>query len=294
MRIDIRRRTRRTLAAVTLIAGIAALAAAPAARADRAYSFSGTNQTGETFDRPDDFLTLSGRVLPYQDQSFVLSHDATCWIWSTQTPANLLGASDGFLYLYDGAFDPADPLLNLKAYSDDSGLLADTSLITSDLAANVVYHLVTTGYSSSDIIAFNNTISCFELGGSSAVNVVSGACAFPTDGSTICLNHDRFKVSVTWRDFAGHTGKGYAVPLGSNDSALFWFFGPTNFELLLKVLNGCGVNGNYWVFYAATTSVEFHVTVEDTLALTSRTYDNTLGVSAPAVTDTSAFACNPF
>ena len=52
-----------------------------------------------------------------------------------------------------------------------------------------------------------------------------------------------------------------AVPLPSApDSGLFYFFAPSNIEMLIKVLNACVPPFNhYWVFFAATTNVEFAV-----------------------------------
>jgi hypothetical protein len=111
----------------------------------------------------------------------------------------------------------------------------------------------------------------------------------PADGDTLCLNSDRFRVEVTWRNYANQTGHGQAVPF-RNDSGLFWFFGPSNIEMLIKVINACGFNQRYWVYAAATTDVEYTLTVTDTVANTSRQYYNTLGNRAAAITDSSAFA----
>jgi hypothetical protein len=74
---------------------------------------------------------------------------------------------------------------------------------------------------------------------------------------------------------------------------MFWFFQPDNPELLVKVLNGCGVNQRFWVFYAATTNVELTMTVRDTNAGVTKTYFNPLNNPAPPVLDTSAFATCP-
>ena len=46
--------------------------------------------------------------------------------------------------------------------------------------------------------------------------------------------------------------------------------------------DGCSLNNRYWVFLAALTNVEFHVTVYDTWTETTKLYDNVLGVSAAA------------
>ena len=63
--------------------------------------------------------------------------------------------------------------------------------------------------------------------------------------------------------------------------------------MLVKVLNACGLNQHYWVFSAATTNVEYTLTVTDTQTGDKKTYFNPLGTAAPAVTDTSAFATCP-
>lgn len=108
-----------------------------------------------------------------------------------------------------------------------------------------------------------------------------------------CLNQGRFEIRVSWRDFAGGEGSGRVVPFGSDDSGLFWFFAEENWELLLKVLDGCGLNQRYWVFAAATTNVAYTITVTDSESGASVVYENPLGRSSPAITDTAAFAACP-
>ncbi|MCP4657576.1 MAG: hypothetical protein GY856_19395 [bacterium] len=115
-----------------------------------------------------------------------------------------------------------------------------------------------------------------------------------TSGATaMCLNQERFQVGITWRDFEGNTGSGRVVPVGSDDSGLFWFFDSDNWELLVKVLDGCAVNDRYWVFAAATTNVAYTLTVTDSETGLVMRYSNPLGVSAPAITDATAFATCP-
>jgi hypothetical protein len=95
-------------------------------------------------------------------------------------------------------------------------------------------------------------------------------------------------VEVIWKDFQGNTGQGSVVPGASDASGLFWFFSPDNWELLVKVLDGCALNGHHWVFSAATTTVEYTLKVTDTRTGEVATWTNPLGRSAPAVTDTKA------
>lgn len=111
--------------------------------------------------------------------------------------------------------------------------------------------------------------------------------------SIACLNGDRFRVSVTWRDRNGNTGVGTQVTGASDDSVLFWFFQESNWELLVKVLDGCPVNGRYWVLAAAATNVEYLITVTDTFSGQTETYENALGTRAPAIADTASFQVCP-
>jgi hypothetical protein len=115
---------------------------------------------------------------------------------------------------------------------------------------------------------------------------------FPS-GQTLCLSDDRFQVRYHWRAFDGARGAGTTVPGSSADSGLFYFFDQDNWEALVKVLDGCGINQRYWSFAAATTNVEYTLTVTDTESQVVKAYFNPMGAPAPAITDTDAFATCP-
>lgn len=110
-----------------------------------------------------------------------------------------------------------------------------------------------------------------------------------SDTNVRCLQGGRFAASVNWRDFDGGSGPGRVVPGGSTDSALFWFFDAANWELLVKVLDGCDNNGNFWVFAGATTDVGFDLTVTDLESGEVFTFDNPLGNPPLTVNSTAAF-----
>ena len=57
-------------------------------------------------------------------------------------------------------------------------------------------------------------------------------------------------------------------------------------------MDGCSYNGHYWVFGAALTNVEYTLRVTDTVTGRQVRYTNPLGVSSPAIVDTSALPCN--
>lgn len=108
----------------------------------------------------------------------------------------------------------------------------------------------------------------------------------------LCLNGSRFQVEVEWTTRDGQSGSGRAVPLTS-DTGLFWFFNSENVELVVKVLDGCGVNGRYWVFAGGLTDTRVRITVTDTLREVVRQYSNPQGTPFKPVQDTSAFATCP-
>ena len=93
---------------------------------------------------------------------------------------------------------------------------------------------------------------------------VAGAGNCVADGTTLCLNQGRFEVKIEYLTAAGATGDGQAQGL-TTDSGYFWFFDDANVELVIKVIDGCGYNGRYWVFAGGLTNVETHLTVRDTL-----------------------------
>ena len=62
------------------------------------------------------------------------------------------------------------------------------------------------------------------------------------DDNSLCLRGDRFRVQAQWTRADGRTGSGKAIRL-TNDTGYFWFFRPSNLEIVTKVLTGCGLNG---------------------------------------------------
>jgi hypothetical protein len=83
------------------------------------------------------------------------------------------------------------------------------------------------------------------------------------------------------------------TPLGSSESGVLWTQNPNDWVVLLKVLNGCAINNRFWVFYAATTNIEFTITVYDSVTQVTKTYSNPINTPAAPVTDTQAFQTCP-
>lgn len=116
----------------------------------------------------------------------------------------------------------------------------------------------------------------------------AAAATCAPSSTRLCLNGGRFAVEARWTDFQGNSGAGQAVPLPGGDTGYFWFFGPDNVEVMLKVLDGRPLNNKFWVFFGALSSVEYTLTVTDTQTGTVKTYTNPSGRLA-SVADTGAF-----
>jgi hypothetical protein len=85
----------------------------------------------------------------------------------------------------------------------------------------------------------------------------------PASARALGLFSSRFTVEVSWRDqHNSRAGYGRAIP-STDQTGFFWFFDPSNIELVVKVLDGRGVNGAYWAFYGALSDVEYWITVTD-------------------------------
>ncbi|MEM6706768.1 MAG: PKD domain-containing protein, partial [Acidobacteriota bacterium] len=118
-----------------------------------------------------------------------------------------------------------------------------------------------------------------------ADDAAEGSC-FPND-NTLCLRKNRFELKMTY-DTGDETGDARIVAQQSDDSGLFWFFAPDNWEVMVKVIDGCAISGNFWVLGAATTDLGYTLTVTDTQTGDSKEYVNPVGNSAPAILDLEA------
>ena len=147
------------------------------------------------------------------------------------------------------------------------------------------------------------TILIFVPLGAAAEQAVD-ATAAESDGcketaTTLCLLDDRYEVSLAWSKPSAdpdqvEEGQGRTARPRTNDSGLFWFFADGNWEMLVKVLDGCSYNGHHWVYAASATTVGLELTVRDTESDAAKTYVKEFGPPAPAITDSGAFggACS--
>ena len=78
--------------------------------------------------------------------------------------------------------------------------------------------------------------------------------------------------------------------LESRASGLLYFFDRDNVEVLVKVLDGCAINGHRWAFAAPATDLGFHLVVTGPEGQ-KWTHRNAAGRIAEPRIDTAALTC---
>ena len=108
------------------------------------------------------------------------------------------------------------------------------------------------------------------------------------ENGALCLQ-GRYRVDARYDGGREIAGPARAVGL-TEEAGYFWFFGPGNIELVVKVLDGCSVNKKQWVFMTGLTSLRVLAVVTDTWTGATSTYLNEMGKPFPAIQDIEAFA----
>ncbi len=110
-------------------------------------------------------------------------------------------------------------------------------------------------------------------------------CSF--GGAALCLA-DRFSVTARYHTATG-SSPANPVPM-TKESGYFWFFGPNNAEVTIKVVDGCRLNSRFWIFAAGMTDVGVDITVNDTKTGVVKRYSAPAGKPFAPILDTNAFA----
>jgi hypothetical protein len=79
----------------------------------------------------------------------------------------------------------------------------------------------------------------------------------------------------------------------TGDTGYFWFFDSSNLEIVIKILDGCALNGHHWVFAGGLTNVKVTITVTDTANGMQKVYKNPLNTTFLPIQDTAAFTTCP-
>ncbi|HEY1435829.1 MAG TPA: PKD domain-containing protein, partial [Thermoanaerobaculia bacterium] len=136
------------------------------------------------------------------------------------------------------------PLTNLSWSFGDPGSGADNHSFLADpshiFASGGNYTVLLTVANASGSASVSHTVVVApSSGGGGGGGGGAGACTpSPTQ---LCRVNNRYAVTAIWTAPDQSTGNGNAISLTDN-AGYFWFFDPTNVELVTKVLNGCGIN----------------------------------------------------
>ena len=150
------------------------------------------------------------------------------------------------------------------------------------------------------VVSFLSAATNFVAGGDTNEFVdlfVRATESCVSDAKTACLQGGRFEVRVSW-DTSSARGDAQVMAFDGArtenlDSAFFTFFGPTNFEMGLKVLDACvpAFGNKYWVFISGLTDQGWQVRVRDLATGRSQTYTNALGTLSRTFRDAATFDC---
>jgi hypothetical protein len=118
------------------------------------------SSTSQFYNHPNAAGTaLSGQAVAFQAMAFHVSIDDTYTLTNSSNTFSAPGAGDGFFALYQTSFNPANPLNNLVAVSDNGAGLGLRPQITQELAPGTAYFLVTSPASGGSVGDFIDQIS---------------------------------------------------------------------------------------------------------------------------------------
>ena len=121
-----------------------------------------------------------------------------------------------------------------------------------------------------------------------AVTGISGASCQPSP-TTLCVVGRRFGATARFRVGSSPVlTYGRAVSV-TDPSGYFWFFGPDNVEVTLKMIDACPAS--YWLFASGMTNVGVTINVTDFKTGRTASYSNPVGTPFAAILDTNAFPC---
>jgi hypothetical protein len=163
--------------------------------------------------------------------------------------------------------------------------LSDAPLLPAAFGPTLTHTFAKPGKHTVRLVAFGNGRRATA---SLPVTVTPAALGCTANGTTLCLLGNRFRVQVDWQALGNSTNGAGNSRVITSDTGAFWFFDPANLELIVKVIDGRGLNGKFWVFFGALSDVQYEIKVTDTQTGEVRQYVNFQG-DLTSVADTAAF-----
>ncbi len=247
--------------------------------------------------------------LNYRDSSSVSPFFVSDPLVNIDAPLEHAVVSGPAAVIRGWATDP-DGITSLTVSIDGQAIPSTYGLVRADVCAavpvsdpncpNVGYQAV---FDSRDFANGPHTVTVTAVDGAGRTEVwpnpprpfvIANPCS--PDFDTLCLQNGRFEATLTWEDpWTLQSGDGHAfVHPDTDETGYFWFYDPLNLEVGVKVLDGsAGGSPYFWVFHGAATSLNYELTVTDTVEGTIQVYQKT-GYDPCGGADTSAFPQDPF
>lgn len=123
-------------------------------------------------------------------------------------------------------------------------------------------------------------------------HAAQAACV--ASNTRLCLINGRFSATLKWNDGSGPKDAFVAGPKtdgASSAAGLFYFYSSdsSNWEILAKMIDGCGTNGHFWMLVAASTGFGWELSVKDESSGVTKTFSHPLNGQASGIADFEAF-----
>lgn len=118
----------------------------------------------------------------------------------------------------------------------------------------------------------------------------AGLCA--SSDTIQCLGGNRYSAEITWSSSLT-SGKGQVFEATTDDVGLFTLDNADQVDVLIRVLDGCAINNQSWVFMVSLADVAVTTLATDLETGNQQTYSLPLGTVHQPISDVTAISCEP-
>ena len=123
----------------------------------------------------------------------------------------------------------------------------------------------------------------------------TAAASCVPSSTDLCLLGDRFTARISWNDGSGEKQAFVAEPQTDTDDStagIFFYYveDASNWEILVKMIDGCRTNDHFWVLVAGSTGFGWTLEVTDEATGVVRTFTHPLDGQGSGLEDFEAFS----
>ncbi len=123
-----------------------------------------------------------------------------------------------------------------------------------------------------------------------------GSCNQDLANGVVCLRDGRFEFTGTWTDFANppNTQPLIWTPVQGINATAGFQNNPSGIQIVMRVADGCGLTGTWWVWLGGFTDAGWDIRVRDTATGKQRTFTKARqgGTFPTTLRDSTTFTCN--